>query len=60
MKRFAWLTLIQFAIGTWFWLSNPKDVWMVFMGGNIVATAFMLIAWLNGNKHGAVGFQEKN
>ncbi len=46
MKRFAWLSLIQFAMGTWFWLSNPKDVWMVFMGGNIVATAFMIISWL--------------
>jgi len=46
MKRFGWLTLIQFGIGTWFWLSNPKEVWLFFMGGNIVATAFMLISWL--------------
>jgi hypothetical protein len=46
MKRFAWLTLVQFAIGTWFWLSNPKDVWLFFMGGNIVATAFMILSWL--------------
>ncbi len=46
MKRFAWLTVAQFAIGTWFWLSNPKDIYMVFMGGNIFATAFMVLAWL--------------
>lgn len=46
MKRFAWLTIIQFGIGTWFWLSNPKEVWMVFMGGSTVATAFMGLSWL--------------
>ena len=38
MKRFAWLTLIQIGIGLWFWLSNPKEVWMTFMGGSIPAT----------------------
>lgn len=46
MKRFAWLTVIQFAAGILFWLSNPKDVWMTYMGGNMAATILMCISIL--------------
>jgi len=46
LRRFAWFTLIQFGIGIWFWLSNPKDVWMTFMGGSIVATILMVLGLL--------------
>jgi hypothetical protein len=46
LKRFAWFTLIQFGIGTWFWLSNPRDVWMTFMGGSIIATVLMILGLL--------------
>lgn len=46
LRRFAWFTLAQFAFGTLFWLSNPRDVWMIFMGKNITATILMTISWL--------------
>jgi hypothetical protein len=46
LKRFAWFTLIQFCIGTWFWLSNPKEVWITFMGGSLIATILMIMSLL--------------
>jgi hypothetical protein len=46
LKRFAWFTLIQFGIGIWFWLSNPRDVWITFMGGSIIATILMALSLL--------------
>jgi len=46
LRRFAWFTIIQFGIGTWFWLSNPKEVWMTFMGGSIIATILMILGLL--------------
>jgi len=46
LKLFGWITLIQFAIGTWFWLSMPKEVWKTFMGGSMFATIMMVIGWL--------------
>ncbi|MEE4116485.1 MAG: hypothetical protein V2I37_09965 [Marinilabiliaceae bacterium] len=46
MRRFAWLTLIQAGIGIWFWLSNPKEVWMTFMGGSITATIILMLGIL--------------
>ncbi|MBN1388187.1 MAG: hypothetical protein JW965_07050 [Bacteroidales bacterium] len=46
LKRFAWFTLIQFGIGVWFWLSNPKDVWMTFMGESLIATILMVVSLL--------------
>lgn len=46
LKIFAWITVIQFAIGSWFWLSMPESVWKIFMGGSFFATAMMVIGWL--------------
>lgn len=46
LQRFAWFTIIQFGLGTWFWLSHPKDVWMTFMGGSIIATILMILGLL--------------
>jgi hypothetical protein len=46
LKIFGWITILQVGIGTWFWLSMPKDIWMLFMGKNIYATVLMLIGWI--------------
>ncbi len=46
LKRFAWFTIIQFAAGILFWMSNPKEVWMTFMGGNLAATILMCLSIL--------------
>jgi hypothetical protein len=46
LKIFGWITLIQFAVGTWFWLSMPREVWKTFMGGSMGATFMMAVGWL--------------
>ncbi len=46
LRIFGWLTLVQFGVGTWFWLSMPSEVWRSFMGGSLFATAMMVTGWL--------------
>lgn len=46
LKIFGWITLIQFGIGTWFWLTMPEPVWKTFMGGSLFATMMMVAGWL--------------
>ena len=46
LKIFGWITLIQFGVGTWFWLSMPSDVMKSFMGGSLFATAMMVSGWI--------------
>ena len=46
LKIFGWITLIQFGVGSWFWLTMPKAVWLTFMGGSLFATALMISGWL--------------
>jgi hypothetical protein len=46
LKTFGWFTLIQFGIGTWFWLTMPDPVWKTFMGGSLFATFMMVTGWL--------------
>ena len=46
LKIFAWITVIQFAVGSWFWLTMPKAVWSTFMGGSFFATFMMVTGWL--------------
>jgi hypothetical protein len=46
LKIFGWITLIQFGIGTWFWLTMPEPVWKTFMGGSLFATILMVAGWL--------------
>ena len=46
LKIFGWITVIQFGIGTWFWLSMPSEVWKSFMGGSLFATAMMVLGWI--------------
>lgn len=47
LKAFGWATALQFAVGTWFLLTMPKNVTLYFMGDNVVATLFMVIAILS-------------
>lgn len=46
LKVFGWVTLIQVAIGTWFWLSLPGDIWRLFMGKNLTYTVLMAVGWI--------------
>ncbi|MDF1574040.1 MAG: hypothetical protein P1P86_02470 [Bacteroidales bacterium] len=46
LKLFGWITVIQFAIGSWFWLAMPEAVWKTFMGGSFFATFMMVSGWL--------------
>ncbi len=46
LKIFGWMTLIQFGIGTWFWLTMPEAVWKIFMGKSVFPTVMMSLGWL--------------
>jgi hypothetical protein len=46
LKIFGWITVIQFAVGSWFWLTMPDAVWKTFMGGSFFATFMMVAGWL--------------
>jgi len=46
LKIFAWITVIQFLIGSWFWFTMPEAVWKTFMGGSFFATFMMVSGWL--------------
>jgi hypothetical protein len=46
LKIFGWITMIQFGVGSWFWLTMPGTVWRTFMGGTLYATALMVSGWL--------------
>jgi hypothetical protein len=46
LKIFGWITIIQFGVGTWFWLTMPEMVWKTFMGGSLYATVLMVTGWL--------------
>ncbi|RLD69464.1 MAG: hypothetical protein DRJ29_07470 [Bacteroidetes bacterium] len=46
LKIFAWITVVQFAVGSWFWLTMPETVWKTFMGESFFATFMMVTGWL--------------
>lgn len=46
LKIFGWITVIQFGVGTWFWLTMPDAVWKTFLGGSLFASAMMVTGWL--------------
>ena len=46
LKIFGIFTVVEFLLGFWFWLSLPKDIWMLFMGQNIAYTIIMIISWI--------------
>jgi hypothetical protein len=41
MQLFSWLTLLQVAVGTWFFMALPTEVMKRFMGGDAVSTALL-------------------
>ena len=45
-KWFLYMTMAQVLIGIWFLITLPKDIMMLFMGRNILATMFLIIAFL--------------
>ena len=47
LRIFGFATMIQFIIGTWFWLSMPGKVTKTFMGDNLIATLLMIIVFLS-------------
>ncbi len=46
LRIFGWITVVQFGIGTWFWLSMPGEVWSEFMGGSMLSTVLMAVGWI--------------
>jgi H+/Cl- antiporter ClcA len=47
-KWFMYFTMVQFAIGIWFLISQPRDKMMLFMGDNLLATIAILIGIFGG------------
>lgn len=43
LKIFSIATMIQVVIGVWFWLSLPEAIWKTFMGGDILATIWLML-----------------
>lgn len=46
MPTFSWLSLAQIPIGVWFLLSLPREVMLLFMGRNLLATGIFIGALL--------------
>lgn len=46
MGLFSWLTLLQFAVGSWFLFRLPSDVARRFMGGDAVSTVLFALGLL--------------
>ena len=42
-KAFMYATMAQFLVGVWFLVSLPREMLMLFMGNNLVATALLLV-----------------
>lgn len=45
-NAFIYSTLFQFIVGIWFLLSHPKSIYMLFMGGHLIGTLFVLLGIL--------------
>lgn len=46
MRLFAWLTLLQFGIGSWYLVSLPSEITRRFMGGDTFSTALLALGLL--------------
>lgn len=66
LKIFAYATMVQIIVGFWFLLSLPRDIMLKYMGGDLIATVFLVIgiitafisifASLRGNLKGSILF----
>ena len=43
LNTFAYATMVQIIIGLWFLMALPKPVMMLFMGGNMLYTVFLML-----------------
>lgn len=46
MQVFKYFTLVNLAVGSWYLLSLPRDLMMLFMGKNLIATFLFIFALL--------------
>ena len=42
-KIFAWATVVQIGVGLWWLMALPREVMLLFMGGNPLATILLLV-----------------
>ncbi|PID30976.1 MAG: hypothetical protein CR982_00500 [Candidatus Cloacimonadota bacterium] len=46
LKIFSYATMVQIVIGLWFFFSLPRDIYMEFMGGNLIATIIFSLGFV--------------
>lgn len=59
MKYFIYATLVQFCVGIWFLISLPKDIMLLFLGGDMVNSAVFLAGLFAGIAALVFGFIKK-
>ncbi|MFO7666408.1 MAG: hypothetical protein R6V76_07310 [Desulfobacterales bacterium] len=59
MKYFIYATLVQFCVGIWFLISLPRDVMLLFLGGDMVHSAVFLAGIFAGIAALVFGFIKK-
>ncbi len=46
MQTFTYLTMVQVLLGMWFLMALPREIMLIFMGRNLLATAVFVVALL--------------
>ncbi|MBU1181236.1 MAG: hypothetical protein KKF00_03550, partial [Proteobacteria bacterium] len=59
MKYFIYATLVQFCVGIWFLISLPRDIMLLFLGGDMVHSAVFLAGLFAGIAALVFGFIKK-
>jgi hypothetical protein len=59
MKYFTYATIVQFCIGIWFLISLPREIMLLFMGGDILNSAVFVAGLLTGITSLFFGFTKK-
>lgn len=59
MKYFIYATLVQFCVGIWFLISLPRDIMLLFLGGDMVHSAVLLAGLFAGIAALVFGFIKK-
>jgi len=59
LKYFIYATLVQFCVGIWFLISLPRDIMLLFLGGNMVHSAVFLAGLFAGIAALVFGFIKK-